>query len=1023
MALDKQIARVDFTGGLETKLDERLVVPGKLLTLQNAAFEEAGSLRRRDGLFGALATSPVTHRGLALFKDELLLQAGASLYSFADANDTFYSRGTISSVTLQKQEIVRTGGAQDSYDSASTGGFTAYVWMDYDAAGTLNGIKAMIRDESTKAIVLDTTTIKDNTGYSPRVVAVTGAFLFLYGGAATTLYCKVVQTSAPTTVGTETALVTDFNAATPIMDACADGANGFVYYSSSSASANSTKAFRVTRSGTTPSVASGPVAVTTQAQLDRAGIVGMAMATFSSTAIGCYALVNSSAAAGAGMWGAVVSDAMAVTAAATNHDTAAACIPTLGAANLIAVLNGSTMNVFTDRFDQFEVAAAVVTIRRTTLDVTNAVLTGPATWTNSAHRTNGTNGPWLAGKAFASGGVVYVPLSIIEGGTGELQNTWFLVTDSTQIVGKALYATYGAQQIFTARLMASSVVQIDSSTYALLAPEIGFLSSGGGLVTSPTGLSRIVVSLYGSTTSVRDQLGDATFLAGGVLSSYDGSTVSEANFHLFPEVVTAVTGAAGNVTAGVHLISALYRWLDASGNIHRSAPSVPISYTAPGGAIATVTIPTLFMTSKVDVSIEVYMTPAGGTTFYLVNGAADPIPNSFSAATATYSVNVADGTAGVVGTPATGLQAGELLYTTGGILENIGPPACSVLGVHQERLFIDTETMGEFQYSQPRINNVGLGWNDRLRGQLTRPGETITGFLSLDDKLLIFSHERPYILSGSGPNTTGGQNGYQLFEVTADVGCIEPRSLIRFPGGVLFKSRKGWYVMDRGLSARYIGSAVAAFDAQNVTSAVLCGDKHEIRITTTSADGATLVYNYDEDQWATYVGQLATDAVWWTNTERYVWTNSGTAVRQETPGTRTDASGAGIVVQFQTSWLHLAEAIHGFQRVWRMILTGAKIGTHVSSLTILAEYDYGDGNISSATMTVADTSVLSDAGSTNEVTWVLRWHMPIQKCAAVRFTITDTPATNSSGLYGFTSLTLEVGTKKGARKFRAGQTF
>src|SRR3989304_1115330 len=49
MALEKQIVGIDFTQGLDTQTDERLVVPGKLLTLQNMTFSTNNALSPRGG--------------------------------------------------------------------------------------------------------------------------------------------------------------------------------------------------------------------------------------------------------------------------------------------------------------------------------------------------------------------------------------------------------------------------------------------------------------------------------------------------------------------------------------------------------------------------------------------------------------------------------------------------------------------------------------------------------------------------------------------------------------------------------------------------------------------------------------------------------------------------------------------------------------------------------------------------------------------------------------------------------------
>src|SRR6185295_20268100 len=96
-----------------------------------------------------------------------------------------------------------------------------------------------------------------------------GAFIIFYANASGpphTLYARVVQTSAPATLGAETSLRTDLTGSIGKFDACASGANAFLYYVTNDAT-TSTRAITVTRSGTTPSVSAGPLNVSSQAQV------------------------------------------------------------------------------------------------------------------------------------------------------------------------------------------------------------------------------------------------------------------------------------------------------------------------------------------------------------------------------------------------------------------------------------------------------------------------------------------------------------------------------------------------------------------------------------------------------------------------------------------------------------------------------------------------------------------------------------------------------------------------------------
>src|SRR5262245_6160487 len=123
MPLDKQIVGVNFARGLDTQTDKRITIPGRMVQLDNCSMSQQDTLRRRNG-FGALAATTAAS-GVALHDDQLLVRDGTTLKSYASG--ALYSRGTISNITLQRQSIVHTTGAQDLYDCATSGTYTCYI--------------------------------------------------------------------------------------------------------------------------------------------------------------------------------------------------------------------------------------------------------------------------------------------------------------------------------------------------------------------------------------------------------------------------------------------------------------------------------------------------------------------------------------------------------------------------------------------------------------------------------------------------------------------------------------------------------------------------------------------------------------------------------------------------------------------------------------------------------------------------------------------------------------------------------
>src|ERR1700677_724918 len=124
MALQKNVISVPFAHGIETKIDSKQVMQGKLLTLQNGVFTSPGRIMKRFG-YDALsqviegATSSISEgSGLANFKNELLLLTGTECYSYSDSTTRWTDKQTLTNIQLTSTEITRNTYQQTSPDVA-----------------------------------------------------------------------------------------------------------------------------------------------------------------------------------------------------------------------------------------------------------------------------------------------------------------------------------------------------------------------------------------------------------------------------------------------------------------------------------------------------------------------------------------------------------------------------------------------------------------------------------------------------------------------------------------------------------------------------------------------------------------------------------------------------------------------------------------------------------------------------------------------------------------------------------------
>lgn len=1063
MALDFQTVDVRFTQGLDTHDQPKLVIPGKWATLRNAALDQDGTPQRRDGIAPLVAAA--VGNGLATYNKELLVVNGGAVSSVSTGgvDQVKTVSGRLGYVGISKQEIRGSTTKLDSCDMAIGDGYACYVWLEMspDVTSTVIGLRYSVVDETTGTLLIaNEPLINSATAFSPRVVFAGNAFfIFFYETAgADSLRCGVVLTSAPSVPpGTVVSLVSSANLSPRNLDAFSiDGTFATVVYGWADGS-TSVRALSVTQTLGLPAVSAGPTNLISEAQLPIANLCGLACVASSPTLGGIFTL-GFGATAASGVAGVTVDNNLVVVIGATQLYATGPVVN--GPCHITATVFGGNFWIFTDNQSSYS-TAALTPLRA--LGAVTPTLGAPAVSANASSSASfgfgatdpsGPQGPWIAGKAFATSTGLFLPVCVINnyangGGAANNprvlneQNTFFVMEINTTtgvgtVVAKALYGTYGVVAIsgLPPRVSTpSSTPAVASGGFAVACTEAGRLSLIGGRNASAVGVVRLGLAPNTTVAPIRAQLGETAYLAGGSISAYDGG-ITEFGFNLFPEGIDVeVVNGAGTMTDGVHQVVVVAEWVDNAGQRVQSAPCLAVSVTTVGGNDALrIRCPSLLLTQKTGVMFVPYITQAGGLTFNraVTNAAGGGgTPNNQAAAFTT----LAD-----ITLPDADYASNELLYTqpnqAGTTLPNVAPGPSNAVAVIQNRLFFDrADQAGQFGFSQQYINNLGLQCNEQLGGSVDVTAGRIVGFSGLDEKVIIFCERKPYVVYGSGPNAAGGFSNYSdPQEIPSDVGCSEARSILRMPEGIIFKSPKGWYLLGRDLGVQYIGEGVAAFDGNNVTSAVLLEDRQQCRFS--SLSGSQLIYDYavSGGQWSTAVyrrtgsggaSYAVRDAAWWPTLGVYVSVSLVDGLNQDTPGVFLDQPGAStpaaIAVTMQTSWLRMS-IINGFQRVRRMFLTGTSPNAPTSTLVVTVDFDDAYGLIApgSYSFTVAYGTMFPTF--TVGLPVDLRHHMVTQKCKSVAFTFVDTPTTANPSGVNFQALSLELGMKRGVRKLPAAQS-
>lgn len=488
------------------------------------------------------------------------------------------------------------------------------------------------------------------------------------------------------------------------------------------------------------------------------------------------------------------------------------------------------------------------------------------------------------------------------------------------------------------------------------------------------------------------EIGDALYVPGGQVAEFDGRTCAEPQPPVAPERPALTAGSGGSLTASTtYRYVSTFKWIDANGRVHRSAPSEVAEVALTGGQNRITVDATALRVGAIlaatSVVVEYWRTEGDGTVYYL----AGEVLNSANVDTVQLVDNMSDATLGTK----------ELLYTSGGVLPNFNAPAVTVLEAYGNRLWgVNSETRNEIWYSKELKAGVGVSWHPRQIVVTDAKDGDVYAMGVVSERLVFLKRTAIYGLAGEGP-TDLGQGGYDKPTLVTDQqGTTNPRSVVQTPEGLMFEGSKGIWLLGLGGELSYIGAPVEGYftgGGRDITAAVHLSDRSQVRFFT--AGGRTLVWDYLQRQWYTFTGQAASSAVAIGSTLYWVHPTTG-VISYETPGSYGD-NGVGYAQLVTLPHLALA-GMRGFQRIYVAQLQGEAVGVHTVAVDVV--FDYGVGSPPAAP-SIAKTLASSAAWPQGEV--------PIEtKCSAAKITIRESAA-NTAGGFKLVGLTLEVGIKRG----------
>lgn len=998
MPLQKQTVNLNFVKGLDTKSDPFQIPIGNFAELENSVFTKAGLLQKRNGNLELTALPDTSYQYVTTF-NENLTAVGTSLAAYSDASSRWVTKGAITPIQTETLPLIRTSSNQSQCDSVvAPNNLICTVYTNTSPSTTYNYV---IADAITGQNIVAPTALA-TPSESPRVFLLNNYFIILWSETGSTslkyISIPINNVSSPSSA---TTLVTNYaiGGTRLAFDGFVVNNNLYVAYNGSDGGG----AIRATY------LNSFLVRQTAATGANVANAKSADMMSVTASTAGPLIWITFYKVSGTAGFTLAVDSQLTSVLAATQFIAAGTLL------NLTSTAVTTTVTIFYELSNTYSFGASLasnIIVKRT---CTTAAVLGTAT--------NILRSVGLASKSFLLDGTAYMLAAY----SSPYQPSYFLINSSGSVVAKLAYSNGGG---YLTLGLPSVLVTNNVAQVAYLIKDLIQAANKSQNPSSPTPVftqTGINLASFDFTTDGLNsgEIASNLFISGGILWAYDGYQLVEQGFNVYPDnVIVTTSTSGGSVTDQTYYYVAIYEWADNQGNIHRSAPSLAVQQVTTGGNTSTNTIkvPTLRITYKNLVKIILYRWSTAQQTYYQVTSLTSPTLNSTTADNVSITDTFADSS--IVGN--------SILYTTGGVIENIGAPPTKVMTLYRSRLFVvDGEDQNLLWYSKQVIESTPVEMSDLftiyVAPTVSAQGNTgpITALSSMDDKLVIFKKNAIYYLTGNGPDNAGASNDFsEPIFVTSTVGCDNQNSIVFMPNGLMFQSDKGIWLLGRDLSTTYIGAAVEAFNSSEVLSALSIPDTNQVRFSLST--GETLMYDYFFSQWGTFTGSPAISSTLFEALQTSI--DSYGRVFQESPGVYVDGS-RPVVMKFVTGWINLA-GLQGFQRAYDLYLLGQYLTPH--RLTISLAFDY---NSSPTQVTMIDpinfTETYGEAalygsspyfgGLSNVEQWQIFFQQ--QKCQAFQITMQESYDASFGVAAGagltLSGLDLTVGVKSGYPRLAA----
>jgi hypothetical protein len=843
--LDWRTLDLPLVAGLDTGSDPRALEPPRLTRAENISFPRRGGVDLRHPYSKLGDISGV--RRLAVYRDELIAFTKDRIFSWSPALNDWQDRDEYLAAASEERTVFTATMEQINPDRAALDGVVVYTWTE-DGDGR-SRVAAL--DAETGAVLL-TPLFLNNFQARPRAV---GSSFHIYAlNADDELFVAIFT---PANVGD----VSNWGGAA-VSNAATGG--GFDVDVSGGVAYVVWQGEEATEYGLASVTTDGTVARQTEARAYDGPICIAARGEGTDTQVAVFRPLDQ-------IGGLIRGDLFDSTLTATDTDVTVGALGSLSLPTQIsAAFNDEAEASGEYRCNVFwslSITASSNFYLYTSFLDTDGDTVG--TTSESARRFKNRLG--LAARPFAHGGSVYVWCSFGADTSANnnnfvgVQNAYFLYRDDGQLIARAVQDVGGGRPQTEGHL--PNVQALGDDRYAWLATERRILTGDKGAQAYAARTPREVVLEFDADVARRTvELGRTLYVTGAPPSQFDGEGVTELGFLIYPWYLFSIFGSngSGSIDPGGYSWMTTYAWENAAGDLERSTTTA-VSVNGPqiGNTDVDIDVAPLHVTKKTDprgeVTVEIWRklkNTLEDAPFYRVTGTDPTVTTGDNA----YLEN--DTTVGflefVDDIHDDDLESREQILPPGTVLGSLPPPSATIIYANDERVFLAgvAGDPNKVWYSAVRSSGEVASFDDGLRVEVPKP---VTALAEQAETLVVFCENAVYALPGEGFDNTGGGANYGPAQIrSVDVGAVHADAVAITSDGTLFKSRKGWYLLDLSFNAQYVGAAVKAFDDEEVLSVAVLENAREVRVVTPNR---VLVFNTEVSAWASWTIEGALDAV------------------------------------------------------------------------------------------------------------------------------------------------------------------